>query len=232
MAKKKSEQERVKIMIVASGGGSTANVIMKHCCKGLVPNCEIVMLVSTKEGAGCLKKAANNGVKSMVHPANLKTDSKAWNEKLEGIVRTHKIQMVILAGCAREVFPMKGIVIYNTHPAEIERFGGRTMYALKPHRYVLLDIRDRIERERASVDEQFCTTITFHRVDKGIDTGAPLLRVGVPIPKNIVRRLISGSLHIGEASDKLQKHVLKREYAMLPGAMKLAVLNFLDPALD
>lgn len=227
--------KKVKTAIIASGNGSTANVIMETYRKGQLPGIALEFLVSTKSGASCLKKAQDNNVPTMTISYYAEKGLKELNDALRITLEEFNIQMVILAGCAKQIFPIPGIRIFNTHPADIDRHGGRHMYGLAVHEHKLREILDEIWREVKTPEDDFYTTINFHEVTEELDRGMPLMQVNVRIPPSIIRYLLkgvasrdiiknlqNGKLPIKEAAKRLQSYVLKYEYQMLPGAVNLA----------
>jgi folate-dependent phosphoribosylglycinamide formyltransferase PurN len=58
------DNRKVKTVLIASGGGTDANAIMEAYRVGFIPNIELVGLLSTKAGAGCLDKAKNNSIEA------------------------------------------------------------------------------------------------------------------------------------------------------------------------
>ncbi len=221
--------EPVRIAIVASGGGSTGDKIMRAYNRDVLENGRVVLLISTNLAAGCIEKAKKQGVPWIVVTPdkdaikNLDARKEDWNRRLKKVVRDNNIQLLILAGCVLEVFPIKGVIIYNTHPADTLAHGGRHMHGLAVHRHVLNSIRDEIYREMKTVNDQFWTTVNFHEVIEGMDKGKPILQIHVKIPRLLIQRFISGKIRIGEAAKRLQKHVLQYEYLMLPTAVNILI---------
>lgn len=227
----------VNMGIVASGNGSTGNIVMeKFRNNSFVAFKEIdkvkisirgkvVCLVSTNLNAGCLQKAKDNGVETRV--IEERGDNREWNRRLRGIVREYKIRLLILMGCVKQVDPIPGVVIINTHPAKTFEHGGRKMYGLVVHRHVLASLRDAIRREMIAIKDAG-TTINFHYVTRGMDKGESIVQVHVKVPEDILRRLMSKKLRLGKAAELLQQHVLQYEYAMLPSAVNIAILNVVN----
>jgi folate-dependent phosphoribosylglycinamide formyltransferase PurN len=117
---------------------------------------------------------------------------------------------------------------YNIHPANTKKHGGNTMYGLKVHRHVLQSILDKIERGWKKPTDRFFTQITVHEVTAEHDQGQVFLTHEVEIPRNIIERLLKGTLHLGRASEMLQKHVLPKEWKLLPFAVSLAAQKVME----
>lgn len=222
------KSELVRIGIIASGRGSTGEKVMIAGKKRFLENGEVVLLISTDPNAGCIEKAKKHHIPwTVVAPdrsiKKLCLRNVEWNCRLHEIVKNNNIEILILAGCDYEVFLIEGVIIFNTHPADTIAHGGRHMFGLAVHRHVLNSIRDEIYREMKTVNEQHWTTVNFHEVIEGMDKGKPILQIHVKIPKSIVQKLVSGKMRIREASKRLQKHVLKYEYLILPAAVNILI---------
>ncbi|HDL02185.1 MAG TPA: hypothetical protein ENH23_08145 [candidate division Zixibacteria bacterium] len=228
-----TKRQDTNIAIVASGGGSTGNVVMEADKNGFLIDGSVMLLISTKKDAGCIDKARRNNVKSIVIEVDKTIDDKRvrvvdWNCRLHNAIRENKIDVLVLAGCVIEVYPLLNVYIVNTHPANKKRHGGRGMYGTKVHRSVLMCIKDQIKREMLSVKNDIFTEIHFHEVDENMDTGESILITRVKIPKDIIKDLMEGKIRIGMLAERLQKYVLQYEYAMLPSAINIAIENALS----
>jgi folate-dependent phosphoribosylglycinamide formyltransferase PurN len=228
----------VNMGIVASGSGTTANVIMKNFGKNSRPVTikkikrkelpaygQVVCLISTNEKARCILRAVENKIETRVIKEG--GDNREWNRRLRKIVREYKIRLLILAGCVKQVDPIPGVVIINTHPAKTYEHGGRKMYGLAVHRHVLVSLRDAVMREMLEIKDAR-TTINFHYVIEGMDKGESIVQVHIKVPESILGRFMSGKLKLGKAAELLQQHVLQYEYAMLPSAVDIAILNVVN----
>ena len=147
-------KDKVRLVLVASGSGTDANSIIAAWRNGFLPEVEIVGLISTKYKAKCLEKAENHKVDGFV--ADYFFHSKVqlnkferlnhFNLRVSEILMALKTDLVFLVGCVHLVFPIRGIAMYNIHPADPAKHGGNTMYGLDVHRHVLREIRDQLER--------------------------------------------------------------------------------------
>lgn len=223
----KRKAEKVRLALIASGSGTDANAIMMACREGRIRNAEPVLLISSKPGAGCLDKAAKNGVVSIV--VDRKTNELAdWRFTVEQALKRHDVKMVFLVGCLVVFNPLTGIAFYNIHPADPKEHGGRKMYGLAVHKHVLMDIRDKIKRGFKKVDDRLFTVVTVHEVNDKPDQGEILCQMRVEIPKAIIQQLMEGKVRIGKLAKKLQKHVLPYEWLILPAAVEMAAKKILD----
>jgi phosphoribosylglycinamide formyltransferase-1 len=217
----------IKAGIIASGSGTDANAVMSAYNMGFMPELADLRLISTKEGAGCIGKAAGHKIKSEVVECKNKQEVPDFNRRLNRYIKDQDIRLLVLAGCIWELYPIEGVLMINIHPADTEKHGGRHMYGLKVHERVVSEIMDLIYREVAKPDDEFETCVTVHEVGFPIDQGRVIMRASVKIPKEIILSLHSGSLSLKEASEKLQKHVLEYEWIFLPAAVRAAARNII-----
>jgi phosphoribosylglycinamide formyltransferase 1 len=120
--------KKVNTVLIASGSGTDADSIMKAYAAGSIPNINLVALISTKPGAGCLDKAKALGVPTEVLNRRNYNSIENFNKILGNFLMELKAQLVFLVGCVVKIFPIDGIRMYNIHPADPHQFNGNKMY--------------------------------------------------------------------------------------------------------
>jgi len=222
------ESQKVKTVLIASGSGTDAYAIMDAYSKGFLPDVSIEALISTKEGAGCLEKAQKFGIKTIVIDQKSVGDWFDFNKILSRELRRLNCKLIFLVGCIVRICPDDLYIIYNIHPADTVKFGGKGMYGLKVHERVLENVLDLIDRGKNQMEDTFYTYPTVHEATKDYDSGDPLMSVAVQIPYELLHDLIAyKNVSVKEAAKRLQGHVLRYEWAMLPGAVNLAAHKIL-----
>jgi len=123
-----------KLAILASGGGSNADNIMRHFENS--SDVEIVLLACNKPGAGAFDVAAKWDVPSMsIDKTNFKESDSFLN-----ILKELHVDYIILAGFLWKV--PENLVkafdgrIINIHPALLPKYGGKGMYGHFVHEAV------------------------------------------------------------------------------------------------
>ena len=212
---------KVKTVLIASGSGTDANAIMEAYRRGFIPEIHLEKLISTKEGAGCLEKAKKLDIKTLVLDRK-ELGAEAFNRALFSETKSSGCELVFLVGCIVKIAPMLGVSIYNIHPADIEKFGGKGMYGLAVHEKVLSEVLDLISRGKKSPDDRFFTYPTVHEAVYDYDSGAPLLVGSVEIPRGVIKNLVLGQVSLQKSAQILQEIVLPYEWTMLPMAVKMA----------
>jgi phosphoribosylglycinamide formyltransferase-1 len=220
--------DKIKLVLIASGGGTDAYAIMKAYRDGFMPNVSLEALISTKEGAGCLDKAKSLGIPTFVIDRKEVGSKRNFNKQLTLKLNSLGCDLLFLVGCIVKIEPMTAISIYNIHPADTHKFGGNGMYGLKVHERVLAEVQDLIARGKKSYDDDFFTYPTVHEAVLDYDSGQPLLSVTVKIPDLIIFELINEGISLTEAARLLQEHVLPFEWAILPTAVNIAAMKILN----
>ncbi|MCX6744839.1 MAG: hypothetical protein NTX82_04920 [Candidatus Parcubacteria bacterium] len=220
--------KQIRLACIASGSGTDFKSIANAWKDDWLPEVSEVVLISTKEYAGCIDKANALDIRySIVDPGRSKhlplVSLQNALEEFGGVA------LIFLVGCIVKV-PELGIPMYNIHPADPHKHGGQGMYGLKVHLHVLAAINDLIKRGMAKATDRFFTEPTVHEVVAEYDKGHELLRAQVEIPQDIIQAWVTGIYEGNEedAAKKLQQIVLPFEHQMLPLAVRLAAKKILD----
>ena len=182
---------KTKIAVLVSGGGTNLQALLDAQAAGKIPHGEIVLVVSNKDGAYALTRAANAGVASAV------VVGKDFEQKLQALLESNGIQMIILAGFMKILsgdftskWPKR---ILNIHPALIPSFCGEGFYGLRVHEEAL--------RYGVKV-----TGATVHYVNEIPDGGEIIAQKAVDILP-------------GDTAEVLQRRVMEQaEWILLPQA--------------
>lgn len=215
---------KIKTVLIASGSGTDAESIMKAYRNDSIKYAEIIALISTKENAGCLEKAKAYNVPSetIAYKKVPRAFSQLMLETLWGL----EARLVFLVGCIHKIPVSNNFAMYNIHPADTVKYGGKRMYGLTVHEHVLEGVAHAIQCGQ-NPDSVFYTTPTIHRVTEEYDRGAAFLTANIRIPKNIVDEFISHKITLTAAAQMLQAYVLPFEWLMLPAAVDLAAQQIL-----
>jgi len=161
----------VKLGLLASHGGTTAQALIDACERGEL-DARISVLISNNSGSGAAERAQRHAIpffhlSGKTHPEPDKLD-RAILEALE----SSGVELVVLAGYMKKVGPRTleryAGRILNTHPALLPKYGGRGMYGMHVHRAVIAAG----ERESGP---------SVHVVDGEYDHGPVLAQGSVPI---------------------------------------------------
>ncbi|MFA5133944.1 MAG: formyltransferase family protein [Patescibacteria group bacterium] len=219
--------QKVNLVLIASGNGTNAEAIIKAYRAGFLPNIEITGLISTKEDAGCIKKANFYGIEYAVIPY-ARTRAIEFDSSIQKVFEDMGANLAFLVGCIHPIPTAYNVDMYNIHPADIKNHGGKGMYGLQVHIHVLEGIRDLINRGKKKIRDDFFTSITVHEVSRDYDAGYPLLVQSVEIPQDLIKGFIDQDVPLKEAAARLQAYVLPFEWEMLPTAVNIAALRIIQ----
>ena len=185
---------KTRIAVLVSGGGTNLQALLDAQAAGKIPHGEIALVVSNKEGAYALTRAANAGVAATV------ITGKDFEARLSDVLRENGIEMIILAGFMKILsgnftsqWPER---ILNVHPALIPSFCGEGYYGLRVHEEAL--------RYGVKV-----TGATVHYVNEIPDGGKIIAQKAVDILP-------------GDTPEILQRRVMEQaEWILLPQAAEI-----------
>lgn len=188
------------IVVLVSGGGTNLQALIDAQNRGEIVNGRISCVISSKEGAYALERAAKNGIPSRVIPRSGYESREAYSKAILDALREERADLVILAGfmiildeSVPAAFPNR---ILNVHPALIPSFCGPGYYGLKVHEAAL----------EAGVK---VTGATVHFVSAVCDGGPIILQEPVPVENN-------------DTPETLQRRVMEQvEWKILPRAASL-----------
>ncbi|ADL69588.1 phosphoribosylglycinamide formyltransferase [Thermoanaerobacterium thermosaccharolyticum DSM 571] len=186
----------MRLLVMASGNGTDFQSIIDGIKSGYI-NAEIAALISDKEGAYALKRAADNNIPSICVPK--KKLKGRFYEELMKVVDKINPDGIILAGFItilnEEIVNKYQNKIINIHPSLIPSFCGKGFYGINVHKAVI----------EYGVKYTGCTV---HFVDAGADTGPIILQEVVKVEDN-------------DTPETVADKVLKLEHRLLPYAVKL-----------
>ena len=187
----------IRISVLVSGGGSNLQALIDAQQAGLLGNGKIVQVISSRADAYALKRAAINGIPSIVIDKNRFPKDADRNAAILSALQSASTDMVVLAGYMSVLSPsVVGAYrnrIVNVHPALIPKYCGMGMCGQHVHRAVL-----------AAQEKESGATV--HIVDEGVDTGRILSQERVPVMP-------------GDTVETLAARVLEVEHKILPAAV-------------
>ena len=169
--------KKTKVAVLVSGGGTNLQAIIDKVQCGELPQVELVKVISSKEGAFALERAANAGIATAV--AKEQTDVLAE-------LQACGAEIIVLAGYMKvldpEIIRNYRNRIVNIHPSLIPKYCGKGFYGIRVHRAVI----EGGEKESGA---------TVHYVDEGVDTGEIILQEKVPVmegdtPEDLAARVL------------------------------------------
>ncbi len=170
-----------KIAVLVSGRGSNCEALAESIAAGRIPNAEIALVVSNREGAPGIDRARERGLPTRVIPSK-GLEREVYDREVVAALEEARVDLVCLAGFMRLLSPyfverFRGRIL-NIHPSLLPAFPG-----LEAHRQAI----------EHGVKFAGCTV---HFVDENLDAGPIVLQAVVPIhdddtPETLAARVLS-----------------------------------------
>ena len=193
---------KARIAVLVSGGGTNLQALIDAQKSGIIANGEITLVISNKEGAYALERAANAGIKT---ETVIKKDTPDFEGRLIELLEANGTDVIVLAGFMSILserftshFEKK---IINVHPSLIPSFCGKGFYGLHVH-------------EAALEYGVKVTGATVHFVNEIPDGGEIIMQKAVEIKE-------------GDTPEILQKRVMEEaEWKILPLSLEKVCSEF------
>lgn len=131
---------KARIAVLVSGGGTNLQALIDAEKAGILKSGAIGLVVSGKEGAYALKRAEENGIKTVTIPKK-GMPQEEFEQKLIKVLDDYGADLIILAGfmsiLSGEFTSYYRNKIINVHPALIPSFCGKGYYGIKVHEEAL-----------------------------------------------------------------------------------------------
>ena len=192
--------KQTRIAVLVSGGGTNLQALIDAQGRGELGGGKIVAVISSKEGAYALERAAKAGIEGYVLPRKQFDSNRAMTVALVELLKKLDIQLVVLAGCmvifTEELVKAYPNAIMNVHPALIPAFCGPGYYGLHVH-------------EKAIAYGVKLSGATVHFVTEECDGGPIIAQKEVPVLP-------------GDTPEILQQRIMEQaEWKILPEAVAL-----------
>jgi phosphoribosylglycinamide formyltransferase 1 len=155
-----------RIGVLLSGRGSNFEALADSVAVGRIPNAEIAVVVSNREGAPGIDKAKQRRIPTRVIPSR-GLEREAYDRQVVTVLREYQVDLVCLAGYMRLLspyfvasYPQR---ILNIHPSLLPSFPG-------------------LESQRQALEYGVkFAGCTVHFVDENLDAGPIILQATVPV---------------------------------------------------
>ena len=187
-----SSQQKLRLAVLASGGGTNLQSIIDQSQQGQL-DVEICLVISNNPGAGALTRADQAGIKSLCINHREFDTREEFDQTVIAALQKAGAELIVLAGFMRiistlflQAFPQR---IINIHPALLPAFPGL-----------------HVQQKAIDYGVKF-SGCTVHFVDAGVDTGPIIIQAVVPI------------LH-GDTEETLAARILEQEHKIYPKAIQ------------
>ncbi len=185
--------KKLRLGILASGGGSNLQSIIDACAGGAI-SAEIALVLTNNPEAGALERARKAGVPSLCIDHRGFASREEFDRRMVEALREAEVELVCLAGFMRLISPafleaFPGGVM-NIHPALLPAFPGL-----------------HVQRKALEYGARFAGC-TVHFVDAGVDTGPIIIQAVVPVLDD-------------DTEQTLSARILREEHRIYPRAIQL-----------
>ncbi len=184
-----------RIGILLSGRGSNFEALADSVAAGRIPNTEIAVVVSNREGAPGIDRAAARGLDARTIPSK-GLEREAYDRQVAAVLQEKQVDLVCLAGYMRLLSPFFVAAfpgrILNIHPSLLPAFPG-------------------LESQRQALEHgaKF-SGCTVHFVDENLDAGPIVLQAIVPIED-------------ADTPETLSERVLREEHRIYSEAVRIVL---------
>ncbi|HEV8384495.1 MAG TPA: phosphoribosylglycinamide formyltransferase [Candidatus Acidoferrales bacterium] len=184
-----------RIGVLLSGRGSNFEALAESVAAGRIPDAEIALVVSNREGAAGIEKAKARGIETRVIPS--KGLQREEHDRLAVAALQEKgVELVCLAGYMRllsplfvRAFPNR---ILNVHPSLLPAFPG-------------------LEAQRQALEHGVkISGCTVHFVDENLDAGPIVIQSTVAIRDD-------------DTAETLSERILREEHRIYSEAVKIVL---------
>jgi phosphoribosylglycinamide formyltransferase-1 len=155
-----------RIGVLLSGRGSNFEALADSIAAGRIPNAEIAVVISNREGAPGIQRAESRGIKTCVIPSK-GLEREVYDRQVAAVLDEHQADLICLAGYMRLLSPFFVAKypnrILNIHPSLLPSFPG-------------------LESQRQALEYGVkLAGCTVHFVDENLDAGPIVLQASVPV---------------------------------------------------
>src|SRR6516162_789949 len=184
-----------RIGVLLSGRGSNFEALAESVAAGRIPNAEMAIVISNREGAPGIERAKARGIATRVIPSK-GLEREAYDRLVAAVLDEHQVDLICLAGYMRLLspyfvakFPNR---ILNIHPSLLPSFPG-------------------LESQRQALEYGVkFAGCTVHFVDENLDAGPIIVQAVVPVQENDTE---------GSLSDRIPKE----EHRIYSEAVKIVL---------
>ena len=200
-------ENKVRIAVLVSGGGTNLQAIIDSQQNGALHSGEVALVVSNNPGAFALTRAQRANIPTVTLTRRECGGAREFEARLTEVLEESGVELIVLAGFMTILSPAFTARydrrIINVHPSLIPSFCGEGFYGLKVHEAAL--------RKGVKV-----TGATVHFVNEIPDGGEILLQKAVPVEP-------------GDTPETLQRRVMEQaEWQLLPAAAEMVCAQILS----
>jgi phosphoribosylglycinamide formyltransferase 1 len=184
-----------RIGVLLSGRGSNFEALADSVAAGRIPNAEIAVVVSNREGAPGIERARARGFEARAIPSN-GLEREAYDRLVVAALEGKKVDLICMAGYMRLISPYFVAAyrnrILNIHPALLPAFPG-------------------LEAQRQALEHGVkFSGCTVHFVDESLDAGPIIAQAVVTVEDS-------------DTAETLAARILREEHRIYTEAVKIVL---------
>jgi phosphoribosylglycinamide formyltransferase-1 len=184
-----------RVGVLLSGRGSNFEALAESMASGRIPNAEIAIVISNREGAPGLDRAKSHGIATHAIPSK-GLERETYDRQVVAVLNEHRVELVCLAGYMRLLSPYFVAAfpnhILNIHPSLLPSFPG-------------------LESQRQALEYGVKVAgCTVHFVDENLDAGPIVLQSVVPVKDD-------------DTEDALSARILQEEHRIYSEAVRIVL---------
>ena len=184
-----------RIGVLLSGRGSNFEALAESISAGRIPNAEIALVLSNRDGAPGIDRAKARGLATRVIPSK-GLEREAYDRLVVAALREANVDLICLAGYMRLLSPYFVAAypqrILNIHPSLLPSFPG-------------------LESQKQALEYGVkFAGCTVHFVDENLDAGPIVLQAAVAVEDN-------------DTEDSLSARILKEEHRVYSEAVRIVL---------
>jgi phosphoribosylglycinamide formyltransferase-1 len=184
-----------RIGVLLSGRGSNFEALADSVASGRIPDAQIAVVISNREGAPGIDRAKARALSARVLPSK-GLEREAYDRQVVAVLQERKVDLVCLAGYMRLLSPyfVKTFAnrILNIHPSLLPSFPG-------------------LESQRQALEYGVkFAGCTVHFVDENLDAGPIILQAVVPVVDS-------------DTESSLSEKILREEHRIYSEAVKIVL---------
>jgi len=184
-----------RIAVLLSGRGSNFEALAESIAAGRLPNTQIAVVISNREGAPGIDRAKTRGIPTRVIPSK-GLEREIYDRQVATVLDAQRVDLICLAGYMRLLspyfvakFPHR---ILNIHPSLLPSFPG-------------------LEAQRQALEYGVkFAGCTVHFVDENLDAGPIVLQSVVPVKDD-------------DTEAALSERILKEEHRIYSEAVRIVL---------
>jgi phosphoribosylglycinamide formyltransferase 1 len=181
--------------VLLSGRGSNFEALAESVAAGRIPNAEISIVISNREGARGIDLAKARGIAARVIPSK-GLERETYDRQVAAVLDEYMVDLICLAGYMRLLSPYFVAKfsnrILNIHPSLLPSFPG-------------------LESQRQALEYGVKVAgCTVHFVDENLDAGPIVLQAVVPVEDR-------------DTEESLSARILKEEHRIYSEAVKIVL---------